>query len=401
MAIQWKHTFEIFFIFLRLGCTSFGGPVAHISYFHQEFITKRKWLTNDAYTELVALSHFLPGPASSQIGMALGSMRGGVMGSLAAFFGFTIPSALLMALLGAGFLEYGQFLNLGILKGLQIAAVSVIVHAIIQMGQKLCPDKERVTLAILAAIGSNLIQGMFGQVLMIIIGGGIGLLFFRNVDSLPQISFNANMSKKLGYWYLCIFLFLLVFLPLASTFFSNPLFNLFDRFYRIGSLVFGGGHVVIALLEEEIVQSGWIIRETFLVGYGFAQTLPGPLFTISAFIGAVISKGSYTFFIVLICLCGAFLPGYLLMIGILPFWESLRKVQSTAYVMKGISAVVVGLLFAVFYDPIFVSSVSGRLDFFLVSLSFVFLQFWKFPTWGIVIFLVTMYGITSQLGYQV
>ncbi|MDZ4727137.1 MAG: chromate efflux transporter [Leptospira sp.] len=381
---------EIFFIFFRLGCTSFGGPIAHLGYFHHEFVEKRKWLTEVAYSDLVALSQFLPGPASSQVGMALGSLRGGILGSLLSFLGFTLPSFFLMTSFGLGMLALGSKIPVSLLHGLQLSAVAIIIQAVWQMGNKLCPDKERILICIGAAIISSIVSGIIGQIFVIVFGGFIGYIFLRKIEISPYHNVDYQISKPLALFFLFLFLLFLFGFPILRLFWDSNIFLLFDSFYRTGSLVFGGGHVVISLLEDEIVAQGILSKLDFLSGYGFAQGIPGPLFTISSYIGAMNSLGINGMLGAIICSVAAFLPAYFLILGILPFWNSIRKFKVMLYMMSGINAAVVGLLLSVLYDLLYKETVINTFDFYLLLIAVILLQKWKLPSWMVLVLTTTI-----------
>lgn len=316
---------EIFLVFLKLGCISFGGPIAHLGYFREEFVNRLKWLSDQAYADLVALCQFLPGPASSQVGMALGLSRGGIRGAIAAWLGFTLPSALIMILFGLILLNAGVHENLPWLHGLKVVAVAVVAQALWGMSITLCPDKTRASLAVLACIGASLIPNAAGQILMILLGGIFGLFFLSSDKALPTSELTFQLKKRSGIGVLLIFFILLTLLPLMSLYTRNYPLQLFDAFYRVGALVFGGGHVVLPLLQAKVVPTGWVDNSLFLAGYGAAQALPGPLFTFAAFLAAVSTNAPNEWLGGIIALFAIFLPSFLLIIGVLPLWENLRQ----------------------------------------------------------------------------
>src|SRR3989338_1327988 len=383
-----QHPWAIFLIFLRLGLTSFGGPVAHLGYFRQEFVVRRKWLDEHAYADLVSLCQFLPGPASSQVGIALGLSRGGMAGAIASWIGFTLPSAILLVLFGLGLAaaggEYGSWLH-----GLKIAAVAVVAQALWGMGKSLCPDKPRATLAVCAAAVAMSFPSLLGQLGAIVAGALFGWAFLSTSAALPHSPVNAAVSRSAGIALLLLFFLLLILLPIAAPGSDSYIVKLFDSFYRAGSLVFGGGHVVLPLLQSQVVPAGWVGNDAFLAGYGAAQAVPGPLFTFAAYLGAVSSQSPSGWLGAGIALIGIFLPSFLLIIGILPFWERLRRYDAMQRAMLGINAAVVGLLLAAFYDPVWTSAIRSAADFSLASISFLLLMFWKSPPW-LVVALVAM-----------
>lgn len=379
-------TTTIFIIFLKLGCICFGGPVAHIGYFRHEFVNRLKWLSDHAYADLVALCQFLPGPASSQVGIALGLSKGGIRGAIAAWLGFTLPSALLMVSFGLLFIKLGIHDNAPWLHGLKVVAVAVVAQAIWGMSVSLCPDKTRASLAVFACIGSSIIPYAAGQILMIIIGGIFGLLFLHLNQSLPTSELVINISKRTGIFLLISFIILLIFLPILSSYTINYPLQLFDAFYRSGSLVFGGGHVVLPLLQAKVVPNGWVDNSLFLAGYGAAQALPGPLFTFAAFLGAVSTNVPHGWLGALIALVAIFLPSFLLIVGTLPLWENLRQHPSMQRAILGINASVVGLLLTAFYQPVWSSAIFSLYDYLLAITAFLLLQFWRVPAWIVVLF---------------
>lgn len=381
-----REAIEVLLIFLRLGLTSFGGPIAHLSYFHDEFVRKRKWFDEHAYADLVALCQFLPGPASSQVGIAIGLSRAGLLGAIAAWIGFTLPSALLLIAFAFGVSALQGSTAGGWLHGLKIVAVAIVAQALWGMGVRLCPDRKRASIAALAAVGASLLPTALGQVGVILLGAVLGLFFVRGLPDLPHSPLKLRIGSFGGAVSLTLFVFLLIALPLlvSSTGFNE--LKLFDSFFRTGSLVFGGGHVVLPLLKAEVVNPGWVSADTFMAGYGAAQAVPGPLFSFSAYLGAsarIVPSGIEG---ALICITGAFLPSFLLIIGALPFWERLRKAKQMRYAMLGINAAVVGLLLAAFYNPVWTSALFSPKDFALAIACFLLLIFWKVPSWGVVLF---------------
>lgn len=377
---------KIFLIFFKLGCTSFGGPIAHLGYFRDEFVTRRKWLNDHAYADLVALCQFLPGPASSQVGIALGLSKGGIRGAVAAWIGFTLPSALLMILFGVALFNMGVHQNLPALHGLKVVAVAVVAQALWGMSVSLCPDKTRASFAVLACIGSSIIPYASGQIVMIVIGAILGLLFLSPAKVLPTSELTFNLSKRTGIVVLLIFFLLLTLLPIFSFYIESYTLRLFDSFYRAGSLVFGGGHVVLPLLQAKVVPNGWVDNSLFLAGYGAAQALPGPLFSFAAFLGAVSTNTPNGLVGAIIALIAIFLPSFLLIIGVLPLWENLRRYPSMQRAMLGINASVVGLLLTAFYQPVWVSSIFSLNDYLLAMTAFLSLQFWRMQAWIVVFF---------------
>ncbi|WP_028356529.1 chromate efflux transporter [Bordetella petrii] len=374
----------VFLVFLRLGLTSFGGPVAHLGYFHAEFVARRRWLSERAYADLVALCQFLPGPASSQVGMALGLSRAGYAGALAAWAGFTLPSAIALILLALGVSRYGQALPPGLLHGLKIVAVAVVAQAVWNMARSLCTDGRRIGIMAAAACCVLLLPAAWAQVGVLFAAGLAGLLW------LPQASHEAHealpiaMSRRAGAVWLLLFVILLAGLPLAAGAFSSHALQVADAFYRAGSLVFGGGHVVLPLLQSEVVPPGWVDNDVFLAGYGAAQAVPGPLFTFAAFLGASLQGAPSGWLGGMLCLAAIFAPSFLLVAGALPFWEPLRRDRRARAALAGINAAVVGLLLAALYQPVWTSAILGPADFALALLALAALTAWKLPPWLVV-----------------
>lgn len=376
-----RSPLSIFLIFLRLGLTSFGGPVAHLGYFRQEFISRRGWLSEAAYAELIAIAQFMPGAASSKVGMAIGLSQAGYRGALAAWLGFTLPSALLLMAFAVGLAEQGERLASGALHGLKIVAVAIVAQAVWGMARALCPDTPRRLLILVAAAVALLVPGAAGQ-LVVIVGAalvGVALLDAKAqtlADPLP-----ITISRRAGALWLALFALLLVGLPLLAHLADTPLLSLFDVFYRTGALVFGGGHVMLPLLQAEVVSNGGLSNDLFLAGYGATQAMPGPLFTFAAFLGTAMAGllGG------LLCLVAIFMPSFLLLVGVLPFWARLRTRPRLQAALAGVNAGVVGLLLATLYHPVGTSAIGGLLDFALVLLALVALMAGKLPPWLVVV----------------
>lgn len=375
---------SLFLIFLRLGLTSFGGPVAHLGYFREEFVRRRRWLDESHYADLIALCQFLPGPASSQLGMALGALRAGQWGALVAWAGFTLPSALLMLLVALGLSRHGQWLPTGALHGLMLVSVAVVAHAVWGMAKSLCPDWQRQGLMILVTALALRWPGEVVQLLVILGAALIGSAWLQPSVASDPVSTGPSTSRRRGSFYLLLFLALLALLPLAAAAWHSPWLAQFDSFYRVGSLVFGGGHVVLPLLQSAVVEPGWVDAQTFLAGYGAAQALPGPLFTFAAFLGAAISEPGGALG-ALLCLVAIFLPSFLLVLGALPFWESLRRQRHLRAALGGVNAAVVGLLLATLIHPIGSESIADLLDIALVALAFLALLSGRLPPWALVL----------------
>ena len=383
--IESKSAWAVFLIFLRLGLTSFGGPVAHLGYFRDEFVIHRKWLTENSYADLIALCQFLPGPASSQVGIAIGLSRAGYTGALAAWTGFTLPSAIVLMLFAIGISSYGDIVPLGVLHGLKVAAVAVVAQAVWGMGKNLCTDVARISIMALAACFVLLVPSALAQVSVIAIAAIIGLLWFKPEKVIAHDPLPITVRRRTGLVWLFLFFSLLIGLPLLTALYPSQTLSMVDTFFRAGSLVFGGGHVVLPLLQAEIVPAGWISNDTFLAGYGATQAVPGPLFTFAAFLGSSMNQAPSGWLGGMICLIAIFAPSFLLVMGVLPFWESLRQNLRTRAALSGINAAVVGLLLAALYQPVWTSAIIEAKDFGLALVALIALMFWKFPAWLVVI----------------
>lgn len=383
----------LFLIFLRLGLTSFGGPIAHLGYFREEFVERRKWMTDHAYADLVALCQFLPGPASSQVGIAIGLFRGGLPGALASWLGFTLPSAIALVLFGLVLVNAGGLADAAWLHGLKVVAVAVVAQALWGMGKSLCPDRQRASLAVMAALGASLIPGAFGQVGVIVLGALAGWMWLRADAALPHSPYPVRYGKRASVAILLVFGGLLFLLPTIATQNGGYVWQLFDSFFRAGALVFGGGHVVLPLLQAETVPAGWVSNDAFLAGYGAAQAVPGPLFTFAAYLGAVSTQSPNGWLGAAIALVGIFLPSFLLVVGALPLWEGARRHPAMQRAVLGINAAVVGLLLAAFYNPLWTSAILSVNDFVLAAGAFLLLVFWKAPPWLVVILCAALAGL--------
>ena len=391
-------TTQVFWTFLRLGLTSFGGPVAHLSYFREEFVARRRCLKENTYADLIALCQFLPGPASSQVGIGIGMSQAGLRGGLAAWCGFTLPSALALILFAYGVTSMeAAVVDAGWLHGLKVVAVAVVAQAVWGMATTLCPDRPRAGLAIFAALLALSWPGVSGQMAAIIGGALFGLIFLRYQQQVDQDLHLFRLGKGPALFSLGLFLCLLLVLPLLARTGAHGL-AMFDSFYRSGSLVFGGGHVVLPLLKSEVVNPGWISGDLFLAGYGAAQAVPGPLFTFSAYLGAAQEMIPNGLLGGLICLVAIFLPSFLLLIGVLPFWGELRRNSRVRSALLGINAAVVGLLAAAFYDPVWTSGIRSAGDFMLALIAFALLALWKVPAWAVVAVTVVVAAVIGQLG---
>ena len=389
---------EIFLTALRLGLTSFGGPVAHLGYFRDEYVERKGWLDERTYADLVALSQFLPGPASSQVGLGIGLLKGGVAGALAAWVGFTLPSALLLFAFAYGVDAFGGALDGGWLHGLKVVAVAVVAQAVWGMARGLCPDRERFTLAVLATLLVFAVPGAAGQLGAIVAGGVIGWLLFKPAPAQEHVAIKVPVGRGFGIANLAAFFLLLAVLPLASALHPAQWLQLADSFYRSGSLVFGGGHVMLPLLQAEVVPPGWVGNDAFLAGYGAAQAIPGPLFTFTAYLGAIMGPEPNGWRGAVLCLGAIFLPSILLVFGALPFWERLRRTRAIQAALLGVNAAVVGLLLAALYHPVWTSAIATPGDFALGLAAFAALVFWKVPPWLVVALTAAGGGALAALG---
>lgn len=376
---------EVFVVFLRLGLTSFGGPVAHLGYFRDEFVMRRRWLNDRAYADLVALCQFLPGPASSQVGLAIGLSRAGYLGALAAWTGFTLPSAIALVLFAYGVAALGDVSGAGWLHGLKVVAVAVVAQAVLGMMRSLTPDRERASLAVATAALVLAVPGAWGQIGAIILGAIAGITILRAEAPSDHASLPLRIGRRTGIAMLASFFVLLFALPLLASATSWHSVTLFDAFYRAGSLVFGGGHVVLPLLQASVVPPGWVTNDAFLAGYGAAQAVPGPLFTFAAYLGAVMGPAPNGWIGAAICLIAVFLPSFLLVVGALPFWEELRHRPMAQAALRGVNAAVVGLLLAALYNPVWTAGILNAGDFALAAAAFLLLVMWQVPPWLVVI----------------
>src|SRR5690625_4255850 len=377
-----KSLLEILLVSTRLGLTSFGGPTAHLGYFHEEYVRRRKWMDEKSYADLVALAQFLPGPASSQVGIGIGVMRAGVLGGIFAFIGFTLPSVIALIIF-ASVLHTFDVGSAGWIHGLKIVAVVVVAHAILGMAKNLTPDIKRKTIALFALVATLLWQTALTQVVVILLAGFVGFWIYRQQTMKDEMTSPTHfpISRQVGYICLSLFFGLLILLPILREITTSDWIAFFDSFYRSGSLVFGGGHVVLPLLEQEFVPTGALSEQEFLAGYGAAQAVPGPLFTFAAYLGAVINgwQGG------LLATFAIFLPAFLLILGTLPFWNTLRRNPKVKGALMGVNAAVVGILIAAFYHPIWTSSILAPIDFAFAAILFSMLVFWKLPSWVIVL----------------
>jgi chromate transporter len=405
MAVQDDHApkqiergpaLEVLSIFVRLGFTSFGGPVAHLGYFREEFVERRKWIDERTYADIVALCQFLPGPASSQVGIAIGLTRAGIRGAFGAWLGFTLPSAIALILFAYGVAEFGDAADAGWLNGLKIVAVAVVAQALWGMAVNLAPDRERATIAVLGAIAVLAWPFVGMQVAVIVLAGIVGWLMLPRGELSAITPLNVSISRRFAVGSFVVFASLLIGLPILRQFTDGYPLQLFDSFYRTGSLVFGGGHVVLPLIQSEVVPPGWVSPEDFVAGYGAAQAVPGPLFTFAAYLGAISTQSPAGWIGGGIALVAIFVPSFLLVFGALPFWDMLRTRVGFQAALKGINAGVVGLLLAALYDPVFTSAIERPLDFALALVAFVLLAFWKLPPWLVVVLTAAGGAVIAQ-----
>ncbi|WP_440711507.1 chromate efflux transporter [Herbiconiux sp. YIM B11900] len=376
---------EVLGAFAKLGVTSFGGPIAHLGYFRDELVQRRSWLRDDEYGDLVALSQFLPGPASSQVGFGLGLQRAGILGAITAFLAFTLPSAALLVAFAYGAPLFDGVVGAGVLAGLGIVAVAIVAQAVWGMARTLAADRTRASIAVVAAFSALLLAGSIGQVAAIALGAVLGVLLCREAPDARTALIRFPVSRTAGWICLAVFVLLLAGLPALAAATGWGSIQLFDTFYRAGALVFGGGHVVLPLLQAGVVDPGWVTPEQFIAGYGAAQAVPGPLFTFAAYLGTLSTVGPGGVAGAAIALAGVFLPGFLLLLGVLPFWNTFRSRAWAQALMRGANAAVVGILAAALYDPVFTTAVTGPGPFVLALLCFVLLIAWRLPAWAVVI----------------
>ncbi len=387
---------EVFYAFLKLGLLSFGGPVAHLGYFREELVKRRGWIDEAGYADLVALCQFLPGPASSQVGYALGLRRGGPLGGLAAWCAFTLPSAALLVLFALGSALFEGRVGAGLVHGLKLVAVAVVAQAVLGMARSLTPDRQRIAIALAAVLVVIVIGGQAGQIAAILAGGAAGLCFCRAAAISPASHTIFPVSRRGGAVALALFFALLAGLPFVSMATEAHGVALFDVFYRAGAFVFGGGHVVLPLLEEGVVRPGWISPDSFFAGYGAAQAMPGPLFTFAAFLGTAMEPWPNGLAGAAICLVAIFLPGLLLVTGVLPFWDLLRARPLAQAAMRGANAAVVGILASALYSPVGTSAILSAVDLLVALFGFCLLTIWRCPPW-IVVLLTAATGIGLAL----
>lgn len=367
---------EVFIVFFKLGLTSFGGPIAHLGYFMNELVRNRRWISEEQYAQLIALCQFLPGPASSQMGFSLGLLRAGWAGAIAAFIAFTLPSALLMFGFAILLPNITGVAGSAAIHGLKLVALAVVAHAVLGMGRQLCPDTTRLAIASIAAIVILFTDHAWIQLLAVLAGAVAGFAVCHNVKPVTQSTLETGISPKVGGFLLLVFALLLAGLPFFARD-GNSLVAIAEAFYRAGALVFGGGHVVLPLLEETVVKPGWISQDEFLAGYGAAQAVPGPMFTFAAFLGARLPEGIGMFTGAGVAVTAIFLPGFLLLSGVLPLWHAIASGPVAARAVAGVNAAVVGLLAAALYDPVWTSAVRTPIDIVVALVGFVMLVAWK------------------------
>ncbi len=393
-----RSLWQLFLVFLRLGLTSFGGPAAHIGYFRQEFVARRQWLSEQAYADLVAMCQFLPGPSSSQVGMAVGIFRAGYRGALAAWLGFTLPSALLLMVVALSVLEDARWLSGDVVHGLKIVAVAIVAQAVWGMAASLCKGLGRQIIMLVAAAAALLLHGPFVQLAVILVAGAVGRLLLAAAPSSGMEHLPLALSRRTGLACLAAFFLLLLGIPALAALFPQPWLLETGIFYRVGSLVFGGGHVVLPLLQAELVPSGWVDKDVFLAGYGAAQAIPGPLFTLAAYLGVVMQHGPNGIAGGLLCLAAIFAPSFLLVAGLLPFWDEVRRNRHMQAVLAGVNAAVVGLLLAALYDPVWTSAIHGGRDLLVALAAFAALVWLKLPSWAVVLLAVLATSLTGLVG---
>ena len=376
---------DLFLAFLRLGLSAFGGPVAHLAYFRDEFVRRRQWLDESRYADLVALCQFLPGPTSSQVGIALGFLRAGYRGALLAWLGFTLPSALLLTLCALGITRLGSTVPPGLLHGLKLVAVAVVAQAVWGMARQLCTDRPRVSIAVAAACAVLIWPNAWTQIGSMAAAGLAGLGFLQAAAPAPADHQGVAISRRFGVAMLACFGGLLIGLPWLVEAWPAPWVAEFNVFFRAGSLVFGGGHVMLPLLQASVVPQGWVSNDTFLAGYGISQAVPGPLSTFAAFLGASMATGPMAWVSAAVCLAAIFAPSFLLVFGALPFWEPLRRSRRMQASLAGVNAGVVGVLLAALYQPVWTSAIFRPVDFAQALLCYAALGFWRLPPWLVVL----------------
>ena len=372
------NNFVIFFEFLLLGLTSFGGPVAHIAYFRDNFVLKKKWFDEKTYLDIVSFSNFLPGPSSSQVGMCIGYLKNGIVGSFFAWLGFTLPSAVIMILFAFGYSYFDEYISLGFLNGIKAVVIIIVLQAIIGMSRQHLNDLKKILIATFTAITLVLFDLYSYQFFLLSVAAVIGLVLFNDQQKIKPGKIEIHYSSIM---FILVFLILFISLPILSNFYDIISIEISDKFFRTGSLVFGGGHIVLPLLKNEILNFNLIDEETFIFGYGLAQAIPGPLFTLSAFLGSSLNIELGKLLSGILCLLMIFLPSFLMVLGVMPYWNFLRSIKYVRSSLIGVNACVVGLLIAAFYNPIIISSFNEKNDYILVLLGGVIIFFFKLPQW--------------------
>ena len=380
-----------------MGFTSFGGPVAAIGYFRAEFVTRRKWFNDHTFIDMIALCQFLPGPVSSQLGISIGFAKGGIPGALLAWLGFTMPSAILMIIFGLGVSSFGDVTHQGWMSGLKIVTVAVVAQAVLAMARIFCVDWKKTLLTVFAAIVMIFLPLAITQITLMIFGGIVGLLLLIPNHNGQHTSLGIRLKRHISIGALIVFFVLLFVLPVLMILYPSHILEVIDSFYRSGALVFGGGHVVLPLLQATVVQPGWVSNESFLAGYAMAQALPGPLYSFAAYLGSIMSEAPNGWSGGMLCLVAIYLPSFLLVIGILPFWDKLRKVYKVQTSLAGVNAVVVGILLAALYNPVWKMGILSWADFGFAVLLFCLLQFGRVQPWMVVVFGATIGEILTRL----
>ena len=376
---------EILAIFARLGTMSFGGPIAHLGYFREEFVNRRRWISDAGFADLVALGQILPGPTSSQVGFSLGLLRGGLAGGFAAWLGFTLPSALILIAFAYGAASFTQPWQVGLLHGFKLVAVAIVAHAVWGMARSLAWNRRLIAITIGAAALALVLEGSWSQIFVIGLGAVAGFLLMRRAEAIPALHAAMPVSRKAGTATLVAFLLLMLVLPLLAAATGWQALRLVAEFYRAGALVFGGGHVVLPLLRDVVVGTGWVSADAFVTGYGVTQAMPGPIFTFAAYLGAASGPVPHGVVGGLIALVAIFLPGLLLMHGVLPFWNGMRGLAGAQAALRGVNAAVVGLLAAAFYQPLWTSTITSTEDVLLAAVGFALLLMWRMPPWVVVL----------------
>ncbi len=370
--------FTIFFEFLKLGCTSFGGPIAHISFFREHFVNKIKWIDDKNFLDIVSFSNFLPGPSSSQVGMCIGYLQKGSLGAFLAWLGFTLPSAIIMIASAYGLLFYSDFFTEGLLSGIKACVVVIVFQAILGMSKQYLNDYKKILITLMTTLILIFFTNNTYQIILIIISGVLGNFLFREKTMAKRISLPVDYTPL---FYLLIFAIALLIFPILNQIYNSDIILISDKFFRVGSLVFGGGHVVLPLLKNEIVNFNLIDKDTFLFGYGVAQIIPGPLFTFSGFLGASMDLSQHKILVGIISLIMIFVPSFLLVFGAMPYWSVIRNIPKVKAFLVGVNACVVGLLISAFYNPVITSSLTDYQSLFLLGISIIIIFLIRIPPW--------------------